>query len=77
MCIRDRTRAAVDKADRDTTLAKEGIISAARKDESVARAEAVSYTHLRAHETVLDLVCRLLLDKKKYNIPNDETIDRQ
>ena len=28
----------------------------------------VSYTHLRAHETVLDLVCRLLLEKKK---PND------
>src|SRR5664280_3225430 len=26
---------------------------------------AVSYTHLRAHETVLDLVCRLLLEKKK------------
>ena len=26
--------------------------------------KAVSYTHLRAHETVLDLVCRLLLDKK-------------
>ena len=25
---------------------------------------AVSYTHLRAHETVLDLVCRLLLEKK-------------
>mgnify|MGYP002682247305 CR=1 FL=1 len=24
----------------------------------------VSYTHLRAHETVLDLVCRLLLEKK-------------
>ena len=24
-----------------------------------------SYTHLRAHETVLDLVCRLLLEKKK------------
>ena len=28
---------------------------------------AVSYTHLRAHETVLDLVCRLLLEKKKKN----------
>ena len=28
-------------------------------------AMAVSYTHLRAHETVLDLVCRLLLEKKK------------
>ena len=26
---------------------------------------AVSYTHLRAHETVLDLVCRLLLEKNK------------
>ena len=32
-----------------------------RSDESAA----VSYTHLRAHETVLDLVCRLLLEKKK------------
>ena len=29
--------------------------------------EPVSYTHLRAHETVLDLVCRLLLEKKKQN----------
>src|SRR5665811_276177 len=29
------------------------------------RSEPVSYTHLRAHETVLDLVCRLLLEKKK------------
>ena len=27
--------------------------------------EPVSYTHLRAHETVLDLVCRLLLEKNK------------
>eukprot|EP00657_Telonema_sp_P-1_P004747 TRINITY_DN21256_c0_g1_i1.p1 TRINITY_DN21256_c0_g1~~TRINITY_DN21256_c0_g1_i1.p1 ORF type:complete len:120 (-),score=24.63 TRINITY_DN21256_c0_g1_i1:47-385(-) len=30
----------------------------------------VSYTHLRAHETVLDLVCRLLLEKKKKNDKN-------
>src|SRR5665811_1695930 len=30
----------------------------------------VSYTHLRAHETVLDLVCRLLLEKKKNNKKN-------
>ena len=29
---------------------------------------AVSYTHLRAHETVLDLVCRLLLDKKHHHL---------
>ena len=27
---------------------------------------SVSYTHLRAHETVLDLVCRLLLEKKHH-----------
>ena len=27
----------------------------------------VSYTHLRAHETVLDLVCRLLLENTKNN----------
>ena len=26
--------------------------------------DAVSYTHLRAHETCADLVCRLLLEKK-------------
>src|SRR5664280_1113263 len=29
--------------------------------------QPVSYTHLRAHETVLDLVCRLLLEKKNTN----------
>ena len=29
--------------------------------------DPVSYTHLRAHETVLDLVCRLLLAKKNNN----------
>ena len=28
---------------------------------------AVSYTHLRAHETDSYLVCRLLLEKKKEN----------
>ena len=34
---------------------------------------AVSYTHLRAHETVLDLVCRLLLEKKKNNSSVDNS----
>ncbi|VTU47695.1 peptidase [Lacticaseibacillus rhamnosus] len=29
--------------------------------------QPVSYTHLRAHETEADLVCRLLLEKKKKN----------
>ena len=34
-------------------------------DEGARVAVPVSYTHLRAHETVLALVCRLLLDTKK------------
>ena len=34
--------------------------------------QAVSYIHLRAHETVLDLVCRLLLEKKKTKTKNKE-----
>mgnify|MGYP003381575848 CR=1 FL=1 len=37
--------------------------------EKVPWFRAVSYTHLRAHETVLDLVCRLLLEKKKKKLP--------
>ena len=44
-------------------------IAAVARVEMVSRTgsspSAVSYTHLRAHETVLDLVCRLLLEKKK------------
>ena len=37
----------------------------AQTDLASRLAASVSYTHLRAHETVLDLVCRLLLEKKK------------
>ena len=33
--------------------------------DGVSSAVSVSYTHLRAHETREDLVCRLLLEKKK------------
>ena len=36
----------------------------------------VSYTHLRAHETVLDLVCRLLLEKKKCKESDTAMISR-
>ena len=35
----------------------------------------VSYTHLRAHETVLDLVCRLLLEKKKKSEYESDSTD--
>src|SRR5665648_1167127 len=35
------------------------------EQEMARRSTPVSYTHLRAHETRHDLVCRLLLEKKK------------
>ena len=41
-----------------------------KKEFSFQYSEPVSYTHLRAHETVLDLVCRLLLETKKKHITN-------
>ena len=64
MCIRDShqvapRRAAQDGADRRRRRR--------RRRGGGARdlgGGAVSYTHLRAHETVLDIVCRLLLEKK-------------
>ena len=66
MCIRDSSKTGevlygppprpLDKIELET---RNGEIFAVKR-------EAVSYTHLRAHETVLDLVCRLLLEKKKY-----------
>eukprot|EP00658_Telonema_sp_P-2_P018908 TRINITY_DN17401_c0_g1_i10.p1 TRINITY_DN17401_c0_g1~~TRINITY_DN17401_c0_g1_i10.p1 ORF type:complete len:110 (-),score=26.58 TRINITY_DN17401_c0_g1_i10:91-420(-) len=37
----------------------------ALEDDMRERSSAVSYTHLRAHETPEHLVCRLLLEKKK------------
>src|SRR5450756_2219968 len=40
-----------------------------------AYVDTVSYTHLRAHETRHDLVCRLLREKKKIT-PSAEAIDR-
>ena len=35
------------------------------QDDEAVPVRSVSYTHLRAHETEADLVCRLLLEKKK------------
>ena len=45
-----------------------GSISLSAKPTVISQAgtyHAVSYTHLRAHETVLDIVCRLLLATKQ------------
>ena len=38
---------------------------------------AVSYTHLRAHETLRYLVCRLLLEKKKFSHREKSTANRE
>ena len=66
MCIRDRGKASRtlisyvrDRPGHDRRYA----IDAAKINTELGYVP-VSYTHLRAHETVLDLVCRLLLEKK-------------
>ena len=64
MCIRDRRKGATgknlephwSKVDNDGKKTEGGTLALGTGP--------VSYTHLRAHETVLDLVCRLLLEKK-------------
>ena len=40
------------------------LVTTRNRPATKAASVSVSYTHLRAHETVLDLVCRLLLEKK-------------
>ena len=49
---------------------KKGLLSAAEEYLERYKDEAVSYTHLRAHETVLDIVCRLLLEKTNTTLSN-------
>ena len=53
-------RLAAEKAASEKRLADAAAVEADAE-------EAVSYTHLRAHETKANLVCRLLLEKKKKN----------
>ena len=50
-----------------TVLTEEGVIFRQRAQETV------SYTHLRAHETGRNLVCRLLLEKKKKKVMKSRT----
>ena len=65
MCIRDRAHpyAALTPDVVMDALSSVGLQGDGRL--TALSSYAVSYTHLRAHETVLDLVCRLLLEKKK------------
>ena len=75
MCIRDSAKAQ-EVADLKNQLAAATPSEETQQELSSTRGErdqSVSYTHLRAHETVLDLVCRLLLEKK--NTKNTEKED--
>ena len=71
MCIRDRILTAVLEKYSKINLQNQDIfvnvVGGIRLREPATDLAVlpVSYTHLRAHETVLDLVCRLLLEKKQ------------
>ena len=65
MCIRDRLQLIRLDLDAGAIGRLEELRVGGGDAVPAQRVQAVSYTHLRAHETVLDLVCRLLLEKKK------------
>ena len=74
MCIRDSCQGALrglgqrvpGAHEASELLADRSVIGVGRKP--------VSYTHLRAHETVLDLVCRLLLETKNTRVPTHKIV---
>ena len=65
MCIRDRACGELEAIIKNPGETGSGSTQAKDCSYGGKRIDSVSYTHLRAHETVLDLVCRLLLEKKK------------
>ena len=65
MCIRDRSSSPGEVLRISGAGLEVGTADGAVLLSGFITMDAVSYTHLRAHETVLDLVCRLLLEKKK------------
>ena len=65
MCIRDSTSSSNDTGSSNDTSSVSNINTEENIVQEAVETAPVSYTHLRAHETVLDLVCRLLLEKKK------------
>ena len=65
MCIRDRQYPDRDDKEHTTIVKNRNRVSSEKPGFYRLAVDPVSYTHLRAHETVLDLVCRLLLEKKK------------
>ena len=64
---RQALRADLERAGQ-VILAKHADLELVAGAEVIDARGPVSYTHLRAHATVLDLVCRLLLEKKNATI---------
>ena len=65
MCIRDRYSAGPLTEGTGLNLTFWSYAGQMNLGAIACKKAPVSYTHLRAHETVLDIVCRLLLEKKK------------
>ena len=65
MCIRDRSTRAGQGRQLGQSFQHRELVLNGEAMSRIVGLGAVSYTHLRAHETVLDLVCRLLLEQKK------------
>ena len=67
--IREKIKRANRLYEAQLLATKSGEVSPYRRsvfEERISKTQkAVSYTHLRAHETRHDLVCRLLLEKKR------------
>ena len=69
MCIRDRVQGDEitihfpNETQKTFSVRSTPIMDDSGRIVAAVATMAVSYTHLRAHETVLDLVCRLLLEK--------------
>ena len=74
MCIRDRLQVVADVRVGVFVVVPMGQVAQLPVKALTTGIVPVSYTHLRAHETVLDLVCRLLLEKKKRNTKGDGSI---
>ena len=68
MCIRDSDFGVPDFSPHGTRGTAATLLREHGFGRDVVELLPVSYTHLRAHETVLDLVCRLLLEKKNIHI---------
>ena len=77
MCIRDRNDAVRQALEVGFGQLGRNRADVIQKLVYEAGIQPVSYTHLRAHETVLDIVCRLLLEKKKKTNPPPHTTGTQ